>query len=482
MLKFVLRFLAWAAMIAGGAAAAPTPVASLKAEPLSRSEIRLFWRNAPAAARIVVQRRDAQGLYADIATLAHGATEYVDRRLPSGVRQFYRVRNIDAAGVRGPARGAAGWTYTGPLTITAGGVYSGAWESLSPDTPAVRVETNAPVVIEKSYIRSRGKGIESLSAGADLVVRDTRGIGLDPRVRGALRGCFIDVGLFRSIVMEHNRAEAWACGIRALNFGPETDTRSDQIVTVRYNQFVNIDGRPSDGAGGVLIRLDPSGQAIGMNSVERANARIEWNEVINEPGKSRVEDVISPFQSGGRPGRPILIRNNYLQGGYHGDVAAQVDYTGQGVNLGDCPDGDPDCAYVEAQGNVVVSYANGGVGILGGHHMRAFNNRVVSAQRAPNGVVIGGNFRTGYLYWNFYDNPNWRENYLFNNYSFVAGRDGRIAGDFLPDARPALVFDNVSEGTPGAPPPRALDTRVEEAELAAWRRRARAALVVIGPR
>jgi hypothetical protein len=482
MLKLGIAFLASASVLAGAAAAAPAPVASLRAEPVSRSEIRLNWRSVPAAARILVQRRDAQGAYADIATLAGGATEYVDRRLPSGVRQFYRVRNVDAAGVRGPARGAAGWTYTGPITITAGGVYSGAWESLAPDKPAVRIETAAPVVIEKSYIRSRGKGVEALAGEAELVVRDTRGIGLDPGVRNALRGCFIDIGLFRSFVMENNRAEGWGCGVRALNFGPSVQTRSDQIVRIRYNEFVNIDGRRSDGAGGPLIVLEPVGHAVQLNSLERADARIEWNEIVNAPGASRVEDVISPFQSGGRPGRPILIRNNYLQGGYHGDVAAQVDYTGQGINLGDCPDGDPDCAYVNAEGNVVVSYANGGIGILGGHHMRAFNNRVVSAQRAPNGVIIGGNFRTGYLYWNFYANPNWRENFLFNNYSFVADRDGRIAGDFLPDAQPALVFNNVNEGTPGAPPPRTLNTRVEAAELAAWRRRARAALVIVGPR
>ncbi len=467
---------------ASTAAAGPPPVNALLAEPLSRSEIRLTWRDAPGAAAVIVRRRNTSGVYADIATLNAGAASFTDRRLPSGVRQFYRLVAVDAAGARGPSRAASQFTYAGPLTITAGGTYSGAWESQSAETPAISIQTNAPVTIEKSYVRSRGKGIEALGVDAGLTVRNTRGLGLDPLARGVLRGCFIDVGLFRSIVMENNRVEQWACGIRALNYGPQAQTRSDQVLTIRYNQFVNIDGRQSDGAGGVQVRLDTNGQAIGANSVERANACIEWNEIVNEPGKSRVEDAISTYQSGGRAGRPIVIANNYVQGNYHGDPAARVDYTGLGVNLGDCPNRDPDCAYVEASGNVVVSFSNGGIGILGGHHMRASGNRVVSAARAPGGTLIGGNFRQGYLYWNFYDNSNWRENYLFDNYSKVADRNGKVVGDFLPDATPARVYNNIVDGTPGAFPARPLDTAVEEAERRAWMKRARAALVVIGPR
>ena len=43
---------------------------------------------------------------------------------------------------------------------------------------------------------------------------------------------------------------------------------------------------------------------------------IGWNQVINEPGKSRVEDNISIYESSGTSGSPILIHDNYINGAY----------------------------------------------------------------------------------------------------------------------------------------------------------------------
>ena len=43
---------------------------------------------------------------------------------------------------------------------------------------------------------------------------------------------------------------------------------------------------------------------------------IAWNQVINQPGNSRVEDNINIWESSGIPSSPILIQDNYIQGAY----------------------------------------------------------------------------------------------------------------------------------------------------------------------
>jgi hypothetical protein len=372
--------------------------------------------------------------------------------------------------------------FSGPIVITQGGVYSGAWESTDPTVYAVRIHTAEPVTIINSEIRSKNTGIWSLGWGANVVVRNTVGVAVNPNVAGQTKGCFIDIGNFSSVVLENNHIEGWQCGIRALNYGGPADLgRVGQVVKVRFNRFRDIDGRRSDGQGGYQPVQAPSGQAIGMNTVRKADAVIAWNEIINRPYHSMVEDIISTYESGGTAGNPILIQNNYVAGGYHANPALALDYSGAGINLGDCPNAGPDCAYVEASGNVVVSFSNSGMGIAGGHHMRMFDNRVVSAQRAPGGTVIGSTWRTGFGFWNYYDSPYWAENRMFGNYSLTINRDGLVADNYTPSATPESVYGNVVDGTPNTPPTFKVSSEHEKAEHRRWQRRASAAGVVVGP-
>ena len=46
-------------------------------------------------------------------------------------------------------------TFSPAIEITAGGKYSGNWESQDPSVPAVLVSTTAPVVIENCNIQSK---------------------------------------------------------------------------------------------------------------------------------------------------------------------------------------------------------------------------------------------------------------------------------------------------------------------------------------
>ena len=41
---------------------------------------------------------------------------------------------------------------------------------------------------------------------------------------------------------------------------------------------------------------------------------IGWNSVVDDPGQSRAEDVISMYKSSGTANSPIRIHDNYIDG------------------------------------------------------------------------------------------------------------------------------------------------------------------------
>src|SRR6185436_7803111 len=88
------------------------------------------------------------------------------------------------------------------------------------------------------------------------------------------------------------------------------------------------------------VQFFQMGVCSGISSVE-----IAWNQVINEPGNSRVEDTISVYKSSGTSASPIQIHDNYLQGAYtikpaqkntsDGQWSYDWGYSGGGIMLGD---------------------------------------------------------------------------------------------------------------------------------------------------
>lgn len=321
-----------------------------------------------------------------------------------------------------------------PIQITQGGTYTGRWRSLSPDIPAVKVLTNEPVIIENCRIQSAGDGIWSLDQKAQLTVRNCLGQGLNPNIANRQKGHFINIGNFLQAIIENNTVISFGHGIRALNYGSATQW-SDQTVSILYNRFQNVDGRLSDGQGGYLTDLEESGtNAIGLNTLRGAKVEIAWNQVINQPFLSRVEDLISTYKSSGIPTSPIVIHDNYLQGGYAPDPTAYVDYSGAMINVGDDPD-QGDVGYVHVYNNQVVSFENSGILISAGHDNEVYHNRVISAQQAPDGSILGGNWRAGLVLWDYYNggvNGYWYNNNMHDNSVNVVGRDGTVARDYLP--------------------------------------------------
>ncbi len=330
------------------------------------------------------------------------------------------------------AQAADAWSP--PIQITKGGTYTGQWRSLSPDVPAVKVLTSEPVIIENCQIQSAGDGIWSLDQKAQLTVRNCLAQGLNPNIANRQKGHFINIGNFLQAIVENNTVISFGHGIRALNYGPATEW-SGQTVLIRYNRLQNVDGRLSNGQGGYLFDLKGSGaSAIGLDTLRRAKVEIAWNQVINQPFLSRVEDLISTYKSSGMPTSPIAIHNNYLQGGYTPDPRADVGYTGGMINVGDDPDRG-DVGHVHVYDNQVVSFGNSGIAISAGHDNKVYHNRLISAQHASDGSLLGSKWRTGLTLWDYYNggaNGHWYNNSVYDNKVNVVDKDGKAAPNYFP--------------------------------------------------
>lgn len=281
-------------------------------------------------------------------------------------------------------------TYDGPIVIRKGGTYRGNWQSLDPKKPAVEVATREPVIIEYSNIRSRGTLIRSAYVRANLTVRHTRGVGLNPGVPASEKrhpGRFLLIDEFESAVIENNEL----IGTSGMHFRKYLgDPAKGQTVKILRNRARNIDGRFSDGED----RFSDTGfqivQFVQFNAVQDiAGAEIAWNEIINEPGKSRVEENINMYGARGTAKSPISIHNNYIQGAYPAQPTSDK-YSGGGLMLGDGGSKDKEgaVAYIRAFRNQIIGTSNQGIAIAAGYNVQAFENRVISSGLLPDGRPI----------------------------------------------------------------------------------------------
>ena len=389
----------------------------------------------------------------------------------------------------------AGVVYSGPIVITSGGTYSGNWQSDNPDVAAVTIRTTAPVIIENSNLQGKGNLIETAVAHVDLTVRNSRGYGLNPGVAGRVPGRFLDGQSFDNIRIENNYIEGTS-GIWLLSFKGQSAT--GDTVKILNNQVRNIDGRKSDGAGGWLdfntrTRISDGYKEDGYKLVQFVQLdkvqnvpgiEIAWNEVINEPGKSRVEDNINIFLSSGTAASPILIHDNYIQGAYtikpwqdntsDGTWNYDWNFSGGGILLGD---GNPTsagqaAAYVKAYNNQVVSTTNYAIAIAAGHDNVFYSNRMISSDRLPDGRTIVGENSGAYI-WNSYKVT---ASHFYNNSghdNHVGWLQGSARRDWwVPDAT-SWTNNNKFSGV--------ITLNTEAAELASWKKKLATNHVTIGP-
>jgi hypothetical protein len=309
----------------------------------------------------------------------------------------------------------------GPMAATfvidRGGTYSGAWESDDANVACVRIDTSEPVIIENSTLRGRGILIVSDKRQAKITIRNTRGMGVNPNAAGRCVGRFANIERFASATIENCSLENTA-GIYLLDYAGDHSER--QTVRIVGNTSRNIDGRHSDGHGGYTSGFGLVQFAQLDKCRQLAGAEIAWNQVINEPERSRVEDNISIYMSSGTATSPLRIHDNFIRGGYPTNPEKDP-YAGGGIMLGDgVSDDGPagDSSFVLAERNQVLDTTNYGIAISAGHDNQMVANRIVSAGVLADGKRIAAQ-NVGAYVWDSYKAG---EKRFFNN----SGRDNLI--------------------------------------------------------
>ena len=173
--------------------------------------------------------------------------------------------------------------------------------------------------------------------------------------------------------------------------GYAADGSTNQTITLKYNLGMNMLGRVSDGAGGYI-----SGQHIASHFIQISNvygisgAEIAWNQAIDEPYNSSVDDVINIYDANATSQSHLLIHDNYIQGAYPDDPTVDS-YSGGGIITDGYHDTLQDAtAYVDVYNNQVVSTTNYGIAFATGHDNLAYGNYILSSGLLPNGQRIAG--------------------------------------------------------------------------------------------
>jgi hypothetical protein len=285
--------------------------------------------------------------------------------------------------------------WSGPIVITEAGSYSGNWRSTDSKTPAVTVATTAPVVIENSHISSVAGLIKTGVAGADVTVRNSVALALNPAVKGQSNGVFLDASSPARLDVENNYVENAGGGVLVHGYSGNRD--GQQTIVIRANRARNLNGLFSDGNGGYLPGVGSNRSISRFIELDRVQSvpgiDVGWNEVINYPGHSLVADNIDVKRSSGTPNQPLEIHDTYIQGAYPYS-AAQADYQGGGIKT----EGNPDdtaqdaTAFNNIHDNQVVGTVNYGIAFTAGHDNIASNNRVISSGRLADGTRIAAQY------------------------------------------------------------------------------------------
>jgi hypothetical protein len=330
--------------------------------------------------------------------------------------------------------------FEGPIVITKGGTYTGNWESRNSEVPAVDVRTSEPVIILNSNIRGAGPLIRSLSKAADITVRHTSGYGITPTPWQDYEKPrrFLAADVFKNIVVENCYLESTA-GIY-LGKSYVGNNTPEQTIRIRFNKVKNIDGRVYNG-----LAIAQFVQFNFRNAI--AHVEIAWNEVINEPGNSAVEDNINIYNSRGTSSSPIRIHNNYIQGAYPIPVT-KAEYSGGGI-ITDSPETDSSTAtaHLRIYDNHLVGLGNYCIGIAGGNHIEVYNNRAIVS-----GMI---DEQTRFQCWtsgiwakDFYNMQSTFNNRFYNNTLGVVGQTGTWRNEVMEgmEAAATLTGNLILEG------------------------------------
>ncbi|SMB92714.1 hypothetical protein SAMN00120144_3658 [Hymenobacter roseosalivarius DSM 11622] len=270
------------------------------------------------------------------------------------------------------------------------------------------------------------------------------------------QGRFIDANNFKNVHLEHNFMEQTSGIYLAAYTG---DKSANQTIKVLYNQARNIDGRYRNG-GKEQVQFVQFNGLRGLRGVE-----IAWNEIVNTPNNSTVEDNFNFYKSNGTADSPFLVHDNYIKGAYPIPATADV-FSGGGIMLGD---GDPTyleeaSGFIKCYNNQVVGVSNYGIAVSNGHDIEIYNNRVVSSSYIDGQYIGAAN--VGIFTWNSAGGSIDTDAFFFN----ISAHDNQIGyvnkGGW--ESRNDTWFRNIHYNKNNVALPNPVTAQTEQAEWTYW--------------
>jgi hypothetical protein len=292
-------------------------------------------------------------------------------------------------------------------------------------TPALTITATTPVTVVNSTVTGPADLI--YGDGIYLTLLNTIGTGTNPNVYGSQKGRFLHIEQVGSLDMENCTVTGTSFGVYINRYvGNFTHSQGIRIIN---NIINNVDGRLSDGNGGYIPDGDYNAHAFQLNQVVAVPyVEIAWNQVINTPFQSSVNDQINIYVSSGTKENPIRIHDNYLQGAYPANPGVDS-YSGGGIitDGGTNDTATSATSWVNIYNNQVVSTANYGISIAAGNNNNAYKNRVVSSGFISTGAFIPMTYSNGLNNYNNYNQPatTFFNNLVQNNLAgLIAGTSG----------------------------------------------------------
>ena len=343
-----------------------------------------------------------------------------------------------------PAPAAPPASTSGPITITAGGTYTGNWESTS-STPAVTIATTQPVTIANSIVKNLAGGplINATPGGAvQLVVQNTFAYGGSSYQTS---GRFLQSSNFKSVTIRNCTIE----NTRGIEL--ELGAAGSSVLITR-NKHHNIQGNG----------MTPVGNFVQFRSVQNSTVEVSWNQVINEYNKSNPEDLISLYQSAN-----ANVHDNYFFGqSTPGNAYANSSQNGITIESGSQAGS---ASNNRITNNQVI--AGESIGMFSGNNNLFQGNRIVRSGFLTDGVTLNRNGYEG-----IWISTNGSNNHAHGNYVGFVNRDGaRVDGRFLgaPEGDAGEWANNTHMSG-------AISLAVEQNEWALWQQKLSANGITVG--
>ena len=374
--------------------------------------------------------------------------------------------------------------WSGPLTITQGGTYSGNWKSTDPQISAVTIATTDPVVIQNSYVTGPNDLIDDPYYGNNLTVKNVIGIGVNPNVIGQANGVFVDAQNPVLLDVEHCYFESVRFGVYVRGYGGNRD--GTETITILNNRGRNIIGLESDGNNGYLPgeSLWQWAHAFQLGTMASVpGIQIAWNEIVNYPYQSLVNENINMYDAGGTASSPAETHDNYIQGAYGYNPAVDA-YNGGGFTTDGS--GSDTVATASSFNNVynnqIVGTVNIGIEFGAGHDNVAYNNKVISSGVLSDGTKIFAQ-NVGLSLYDVYGNIQNGSMYNNNMYGNTVGWmcwaarcawDGYRNDEYFPNNNGYYATNQSITANP-------ITFEAESAEYPAWLAKISANGMVVGP-